>query len=44
LEDFSQDILLAGPGHYGELFAQLHGVEVHGRVRPMRSTTADGVT
>ena len=44
LEDFGQHILLTNFGHYVELFAQWHGVEVHGRDRPMPNATADGIT
>ncbi|MEO6925041.1 MAG: AMP nucleosidase [Rhodanobacter sp.] len=44
LEDFGQHILLTNFGHYVELFAQWHGVEMHGRDRPMPNATADGIT
>lgn len=44
LEDFGQHILLTNFGHYVELFAEWHGVEVHGRDRPMPNATADGMT
>jgi AMP nucleosidase len=44
LEDFGQHILLTNFGHYVDLFAQWHGVEVKGRDRPMPNATADGIT
>ncbi|MCW8807526.1 MAG: AMP nucleosidase [Rhodanobacter sp.] len=44
LEQFGEYILLTNFGHYVELFAQCHGVEVHGRDRPMPNATADGIT
>ncbi|HEU4669420.1 MAG TPA: AMP nucleosidase [Dyella sp.] len=44
LEEFGQHILLTNFGHYVELFAQWHGVEVKGRDRPMPNATADGIT
>jgi AMP nucleosidase len=44
LEQFGQHILLTNFGHYVDLFADWHGVEVHGRDRPMPNATADGIT
>lgn len=44
LEEFGQHILLTNFGHYVDLFAQWHGVEVRGRDRPMPNATADGIT
>ena len=44
LDQFGQHILLTNFGHYVELFAQWHGVEVRGRDRPMPNATADGIT
>jgi AMP nucleosidase len=44
LEGFGQHILLTNFGHYVDLFAQWHGVEVQGRTRPMPSATADDIT
>ena len=44
LEDFGQHILLTNFGHYVDLFAQWHDVEVKGRDRPMPNATADGIT
>ena len=44
LEGFGQYILLTNFGHYVDLFAQWHGVEVRGRDRPMPNATADGIT
>lgn len=44
LEDFGQHVLLTNFGHYVDLFAQWHGVEVKGRDRPMPNATADGIT
>ena len=44
LEQFGEHVLLTNFGHYVELFAQWHGVEVHGRDRPMPNATADGIT
>jgi len=44
LEQFGKYILLTNFGHYVELFAQWHGVDVQGRDRPMPNATADGIT
>ena len=44
LDRFGEHILLTNFGHYVELFAQWHGVEVQGRDRPMPNATADGIT
>jgi AMP nucleosidase len=44
LEAFGQHILLTNFGHYVELFAQWHGVEMRGLDRPMPNATADGIT
>jgi len=44
LDGFGQHILLTNFGHYVDLFAQWHGVEVQGRDRPMPNATADGIT
>ncbi len=44
LEEFGQHILLTNFGHYVDLFAEWHGVEVRGRDRPMPNATADGIT
>ena len=44
LDGFGKHILLTNFGHYVDLFAQWHGVEVRGRDRPMPNATADGIT
>jgi AMP nucleosidase len=44
LNEFSQYILLTNFDNYVNMFAEMHGVEVHGEGRPMRSATADGIT
>lgn len=44
VEEFGQHILLTNFGHYVDLFAEWHGVEVRGRDRPMPNATADGIT
>ena len=44
LDAFGEHVLLTNFGHYVELFAQWHGVEVRGRDRPMPNATADGIT
>lgn len=44
LEDFADHILLTNFGHYVDLFADMNGVEVQGRDRPMPNATADGIT
>jgi len=44
LEEFGEYVLLTNFGHYVELFAGWHGVEVRGRDRPMPNATADGIT
>ena len=44
VEGFGRHILLTNFGHYVERFALEHGVEVHGRDRPMPNATADGIT
>ncbi|MBC6943414.1 MAG: AMP nucleosidase [Xanthomonadales bacterium] len=43
-EAFGQHILLTNFGHYVDVFAQWHGVEVQGRDRPMPNATADGIS
>lgn len=44
LEAFGDYILLTNFAHYVDLFAEWHGVEVHGREHPMPNATADGIT
>nr|WP_244962505.1 AMP nucleosidase [Oleiagrimonas soli] len=44
LGDFGDHILLTNFGHYLELFAQWHGVDIRGTDRPMPNATADGIT
>lgn len=44
LEDIGQHILLVNFNHYVELFAEWHGVPIHGRDSSMTSATADGIT
>ena len=44
LDGFGKHILLTNFGHYVDLFAEWHGVEVSGRDRPMPNATADGIT
>ena len=44
LKDFSQYILLTNFDNYVQKFADMHGVEVVGLDRPMRSASADGIT
>ena len=43
-QDFGSHILLTNFGHYLELFAAWHGVEIRGADRPMPNATADGIT
>ncbi|MEO8803455.1 MAG: AMP nucleosidase [Rudaea sp.] len=44
LDKFGKHILLTNFGHYVELFAKRHGVEVQGLDRPMPNATADGIS
>lgn len=44
LESFGSHILLSNFNNYVELFAELHGVPVVGRDRPMLNATADDIT
>ncbi|MBM3176484.1 MAG: AMP nucleosidase [Bacteroidetes bacterium] len=44
LDQFSQYILLTNFDLYVKKFAEMHGVEVHGQDRAMRSATAEGIT
>lgn len=44
LKSFSQYILLTNFDNYVQMFADMHGVEVQGTDRPMRSASADGIT
>ena len=44
LEAFGQYILLTNFGHYVDLFAAWHGVEVIGKGKPMQCATADGIS
>ena len=44
LKDFGKYIILVNFSNYVELFAEKHGVEVHGKDRPMMNATADGIT
>ena len=44
VESFGQHVLLTNFGHYVDVFAQWHGVEVQGRDRPMPNATADGIS
>jgi AMP nucleosidase len=44
LEDFGEYILLTNFSNYVELFAQWNKVEVIGKVKPMQSATAVGIT
>lgn len=44
LEAFGQYILLTNFGHYIDLFAEWHGVEVIGKGKPMQCATADGIS
>jgi len=44
LEAFGQYILLTNFGHYVDLFAEWHGVEVVGRDKPMQCATSDGIS
>ncbi|MFN8323083.1 MAG: AMP nucleosidase [Chitinophagales bacterium] len=44
LKDFNQYILLTNFDNYVQKFADMHGVEVLGQDRPMRSASADGIT
>ena len=44
LEDFGEYVLLTNFGHYVDVFAEWHGVEVRGHDRPMPNATADGIT
>ncbi len=43
-EAFGAHILLTNFGHYLELFAAWHGVEIRGQDRPMPNATADGIS
>ena len=44
LEQFGEYILLANFSDYVQRFAEMHGVEVHGRGLNMPNATADGIT
>lgn len=44
LKDFGKYILLCNFSNYVEKFAEMHGVPVVGKDRPMQSATADGIT
>ena len=44
LEDFGDYILLTNFGHYVDLFAEWHGVDVVGADKPMPNASADGIT
>lgn len=44
LEDFDHYILLTNFDNYVKMFADLHGVEIVGADRPMRSASANGIT
>lgn len=44
LKDFDKYILLTNFDNYVQKFADMHGVEVMGLDRPMRSASADGIT
>ncbi|MDX2360415.1 MAG: AMP nucleosidase [Crocinitomicaceae bacterium] len=44
LEDFGEYILLCNFHNYVDRFAEMHGVEVIGRDKPMQCATAEGIT
>ena len=44
LNKFGQYILLVNFGNYVRMFADMHGVEVHGIDRPMQAATAEDIT
>lgn len=44
LKDFTPYILLTNFDNYVNMFAAMHGVEIIGEGRPMRSASADGIT
>lgn len=44
LKDFSEYILLTNFDNYVQMFADMHGVEVVGANRPMRTASAEGIT
>lgn len=44
LKDFTEYILLTNFDNYVNMFAEMHGVEIVGEDRPMRSASADGIT
>ncbi|MBM3150986.1 MAG: AMP nucleosidase [Chloroflexi bacterium] len=44
LEEFGRCILLVNFSNYVQLFADWHGVPVHGMDKPMPNATADGIT
>ncbi|MBL9214025.1 MAG: AMP nucleosidase [Opitutaceae bacterium] len=44
LKGFGRYILLTNFDRYVDLFAQWHRVPVHGRTKPMRSATAEGIS
>lgn len=44
LNDFSEYILLTNFDNYVNMFADMHGVEIVGEGKPMRSAKADGIT
>ncbi len=44
LDQFSRYILLTNFDKYVELFAEVHGVEIQGVGKPMKSATAEGIT
>lgn len=44
LEDFGEYILLTNFGHYVDLFATWHNVEIIGKDKPMQTATAENIT
>lgn len=44
LGDFGKYFLLTNFSNYVHMFAEMHGVEVHGKDRPMLNATAGGIT
>lgn len=44
LKDFTPYILLTNFDNYVNMFAEMHGVEIIGEGKPMRSASADGIT
>ena len=44
LDEIGSYILLVNFSNYVNMFAEMHGVEVKGKNRPMQNATANGIT